>query len=251
MGRTLCDVIANTPDYALAGAVDSPERIAEVSLRMVGKCPVSDSLADLLDRAPKDSVIIDFTAPEVSVRSAHIAADKKFPLVIGTTGLSAEQLTTLEELAKSNRLFWSSNMSIGVNVLRKALPLISQALGPDYDVEIVEVHHKHKKDAPSGTALTLGKTLADAKGWNLEDVRASKRDGIIGERKDKEIGIQAVRGGDVVGIHTVYFLGPGERIELTHHAHSRENFARGALRAACWLVTQEPGKLYGVPDMLA
>ncbi|MBQ7608707.1 MAG: 4-hydroxy-tetrahydrodipicolinate reductase [Desulfovibrionaceae bacterium] len=251
MGRTLCDSILGQEDFELVGAIDSPERVAELSLRMVGKCPVSDSLADIVKRVPTDTVIIDFTAPAVSLKSAEIAAEAKLPLVIGTTGLSKEQLDKLESLAKTNRLFWSSNMSIGINAIRKILPDLVQTLGPDYDVEIVEMHHKHKKDSPSGTALTLGETVAKAKNWDLPSVRRSSRDGIIGERKEEEIGIQALRGGDVVGIHTVYFLGPGERIEVTHHAHSRENFARGALRAACWLKDQQPGKLYSVADMLA
>lgn len=251
MGRTLCDLILNTKDYTLAGAVDSPQSIADVSLRMVGKCPVSDNLADLLTRVPAESVLIDFTAPEVSLRSAQIAAEQHMPLVIGTTGLTSAQLDTLANLAKTNLLFWSSNMSIGINAIRKILPDLVKVLGPDYDVEIMELHHKHKKDSPSGTALTLGETVARAKDWDLNAVRRSSRDGIIGERKNEEIGIQALRGGDVVGVHTVYLLGPGERIEVSHHAHSRENFARGALRAACWLREQKPGTLYSVADMLA
>ena len=142
-------------------------------------------------------------------------------------------------------------MSIGISVIRKILPQLAAALGPDYDMEIVEIHHKHKKDAPSGTALTLAEGLAASRNWDAKDVRLSSRDGLIGERPQEQIGVQAVRGGDVVGVHTVYFLGQGERIELTHHAHSRENFARGALRAALWLPSQKPGKLYSMPDLLA
>ncbi len=251
MGRTLCDLIVENENFDLVGATDSSERVAELSLRMVGKCPVSDSLEEIVKRVPQDTVIIDFTAPLVSLKSAEIASSAKLPIVIGTTGFSQEQLNTLQSLAKTNKVFWSSNMSIGVNAIRKILPQLVQTLGPDYDVEIVEMHHKHKKDSPSGTALTLGQTVAEAKNWDLQSVRRSSRDGIIGERKKEEIGIQALRGGDVVGIHTVYFLGPGERVEITHHAHSRENFARGALRAACWIKDQKPGKLYSVADMLA
>ncbi|MBQ7456564.1 MAG: 4-hydroxy-tetrahydrodipicolinate reductase [Desulfovibrio sp.] len=251
MGRTLCDLIGQEPDLSLVGAVDTPEHVADVSLRMVGKCPVSDSLENLLARVPKESVIIDFTSPAVSMASARLACAKHFPLVIGTTGLTREQISELESLATTNPLFWSSNMSIGINAIRKILPDLAQALGADYDMEIMEIHHRHKKDSPSGTALTLGKTLAEARGWDIDKVRCSKRDGIIGERKDEEIGIQALRGGDVVGVHTVYFMGPGERIEITHHAHSRENFARGAIRAGIWLTEQKPGKLYSVADMLS
>ncbi|MCR5813666.1 MAG: 4-hydroxy-tetrahydrodipicolinate reductase [Desulfovibrio sp.] len=251
MGRTICDVAQNSPEYTLAGGVDSPARVAELSLRMVGKCPVSDNLQDLLGRVPANSVIIDFTAPEVSVASARVAAERGMALVIGTTGLSNAQLATLESLAAKTPLLWSSNMSIGINVMRKILPELAKALGPDYDMEIMEIHHKHKKDSPSGTALTLAEGLAKARDWNLSDVRCSSRDGLIGERPTEQIGVQALRGGDVVGVHTVYFMGAGERIEVTHHAHSRENFARGALRAAAWLAGQKPGKLYGVQDMLA
>ena len=141
-------------------------------------------------------------------------------------------------------------MSVGIAVLRQLLPDLVRALGEDYDIELVELHHNRKKDSPSGTALTLGECLAEARGWKLADVRQSGRDGIIGPRPKQEIGIQAVRGGDVVGVHTVYFMGPGERIEVSHHAHSRENFARGALRAAAWLAGQKAGRLYGMPDML-
>ena len=251
MGRTLCDVALNSSEYTLSGVVDSPSCVAEVSLRMVGKCPVSDNLEDLLKRVPEKSVIVDFTAPAVSLHSAEVAGKLGFPLVIGTTGFSAEQLDTLKKRAETQALFWSSNMSIGINVMRKVLPELARALGAEYDMEIVEIHHKHKKDSPSGTALTLGEGLAKARDWSLDQVRCSGRDGIIGERPEQQIGIQALRGGDVVGVHTVYFLGPGERIEISHHAHSRENFARGALKACAWLAQQKPGKLYGIPDLLA
>ena len=140
-------------------------------------------------------------------------------------------------------------MSIGVNVLLKVLPELTRALGEKYDIEMVELHHNRKKDSPSGTALRLGECLAEARGWDLDDVRCSARDGIIGERPKAQIGIQAIRGGDVVGVHTVYFMGPGERIEVTHQAHSRETFAQGALRAAAWLCGQQPGRLYGMQDI--
>ena len=250
MGRTICDVAQNSSEYVLVGGVDSPAHVAELSLRMVGKCPVSDNLPDLLTRVPEKSVIIDFTAPEVSLASARIAVERGMALVIGTTGLSSQQLEILQNLATKTPILWSSNMSIGINVMRKVLPELVKALGSDYDMEIMEIHHKHKKDSPSGTALTLAESLAKAKNWDLQNVRCSSRDGLIGERPQQQIGVQALRGGDVVGVHTVYFMGPGERIEVTHHAHSRENFARGALRAAAWLVDQKPGKLYGVQDML-
>jgi len=142
-------------------------------------------------------------------------------------------------------------MSVGVNVLLELLPKLTEKLGAQYDTEVMEIHHKFKKDAPSGTAERLAQALAQGKGWNLEQTACYSRHGMIGERTDREIGIQTLRGGDVVGLHTVYFFGPGERIEITHQAHSRENFANGALRAARWLVGQKPAKLYSMLDVLA
>ena len=183
------------------------------------------------------------------MHSAAVAAECGVPLVIGTTGLSAGQKEDLGRLAERTPLFWAPNMSIGVTVLARLLPQLTKALGEDYDADIVEIHHCRKKDAPSGTALRLGEAVAQARDWELEDVRCSARDGIIGPRPKRQIGIQAVRGGDVVGVHTVYFMGPGECIEVTHRAESRENFAGGALRAARWLVQQKPGRLYTMDDM--
>ena len=185
----------------------------------------------------------------MSLANARLAAEKGTPLVIGTTGFTPEQLQELGELAQRTPIFWSSNMSVGVNVLMKVLPALTKALGDKYDIEMVELHHNRKKDSPSGTALMLGECLAEARDWKLEDVRCSARDGIIGERPKAQIGIQAIRGGDVVGVHTVYFMGPGERIEVTHQAHSRETFAQGALRAAAWLATQKAGRLYRMQDI--
>jgi 4-hydroxy-tetrahydrodipicolinate reductase len=141
-------------------------------------------------------------------------------------------------------------MSIGVNVLLRILPDLVRMLGTDYDLEMTEIHHNKKKDSPSGTALALARCLADARKWKLDDVANYHREGLINERPHEEIGIQTLRGGDVTGVHTIYALGPGERIEITHHAHSRENYAQGALRAAAWLYNQKPGKLYSMLDVL-
>lgn len=212
-------------------------------------CLVSDDLDAVAAGCPKEAVIIDFSAPQSSVHSAQVAAARGLALVIGTTGLDEAQKAEIAECARKAPIFWSPNMSVGVAVLQKILPLLAKALGPDYDVDIMEVHHKRKKDAPSGTALRLGECIAEAKGWRLEDVRCSGRDGIIGPRPQEQIGVQALRGGDVVGVHTVFFMGPGEDIEVTHRAQSRENFARGALRAAQWLAGREAGRLYGMGDI--
>ena len=245
MGRTISHLAATEPGYSLAGMVDSKEHLGKLA---GAACPVADTLAALLPQAP-GAVVIDFTAPVVSLNSAKAVAAAGSALVIGTTGFSDAERAELEALAQRAPIFWSSNMSIGVNVLRKVLPELARALGEPYDIEIVELHHNRKKDSPSGTALTLGEGLAQARGWKLEDVRCSSRDGIIGARPKAQIGIQAVRGGDVVGVHTVYFMGPGERIEVSHHAHSRETFAQGALRAAAWLADKKPGRVFGMADM--
>ena len=156
----------------------------------------------------------------------------------------------LEEAARLTPIFWAPNMSVGLNSLLKVLPELCRKLGLDYDVEIMEIHHNKKADSPSGTALKLGECLAEARGKRLDDVRKSGRDGIIGARDKEEMGIMALRGGDVVGDHTVYFLGRGERIEVTHRVQSRETFASGAIRAAKWLAGQKPGRLFGMPDLL-
>jgi len=172
------------------------------------------------------------------------------PIVIGTTGLKPDQLAIVQEAATRVPILLAPNMSVGVNVLLKVLPMLVQMLGPAYDMEMMEIHHNRKKDAPSGTALKLAECMAQARGWVYDEVKKHSRDGIIGERQEKELGVMALRGGDVVGDHTAYFFGPGERIEVTHRAHSRENFAQGALRAAKWLVKREPERLYGIGDTL-
>lgn len=244
MGRMIRRLAEEDENFVLAGLVDREESFA--GLKNCG-IPAARNLEELAADA-SGAVAIDFTAPEASMGTARTAAAHGIPLVIGTTGFSEAQKNELRDLARQTPLFWSANMSVGVNVLLRLLPELARALGPAYDMEMVEIHHGRKKDAPSGTALALGERLAEARGWSLPDVRCSARDGMIGARPHAEIGIQAVRGGDVVGVHTVYFLGPGERIEVTHQAHSRENFAGGALRAARWLATRAPGRLYSMED---
>lgn len=244
MGRAIRHLAEEEGGFVIAGLVDRAESLAALQ---AGAIPVSSSLEALAPQAA-GAVAIDFTAPVASMETARMAAKCGVPLVIGTTGFSEAQKDVLRELAQKTPLFWSANMSVGVNVLMRLLPELARALGPAYDMEMVEIHHGRKKDAPSGTALALGEKLAEARGWDLEKVRCSARDGIIGERPEREIGIQALRGGDVVGVHSIYFLGPGERIEVTHEAHSRENFAGGALRAARWLAGRTPGRLYSMED---
>jgi 4-hydroxy-tetrahydrodipicolinate reductase len=194
-------------------------------------------------------VLIDFTRPEATNTYLHQCVAAKRPMVIGTTGLSEEDLGLVAQAAKSIPIVYAPNFSVGVNLL---LGLVAQAAKvlKDYDIEIIEAHHRHKVDAPSGTALRLGQAAADALGRSLEDCAVYGREGITGERPRQEIGFATVRGGDVVGDHTVLFAGLGERVELTHKASSRLTFAQGAVRAAHW-VRQQPAGLYDMLDVLS
>ncbi|WP_028571900.1 4-hydroxy-tetrahydrodipicolinate reductase [Desulfonatronum lacustre] len=246
MGATLARLAREDSELTLAGVVERPGH--EQGLEAHG-CVHGDSLEQVLDGLG-DAVVIDFTAPEASVVTAKTVAKTGHRAVIGTTGMTREQTEELREAAKAAPVLWAPNMSVGVNVLLRILPQLVALLGPAYDLELMEIHHKAKKDAPSGTAVKLAQCLAEAKGWEYDTVKQCCREGIIGARPAEEIGVQTLRGGDVVGDHTVYFFGPGERIEITHRAHSRETFAQGALRAAKWLSGQQPGKLYAIADML-
>ncbi|MBD5641818.1 MAG: 4-hydroxy-tetrahydrodipicolinate reductase [Desulfovibrio sp.] len=247
MGKTICNLASAEPGFELAGAVDRSDALAGLESLDV---PVSHKLEAILN-GRRDVVAIDFTSPQATLENLAAATEYDCPVVIGTTGFSEAQKRELEQYAEKIPCLWSANMSIGVNVLMRLLPGLASALGPAYDIEMSEIHHRHKKDAPSGTALMLGEALAKSRGWDLAETRISCRDGLIGARPEKQIGIQAIRGGDVVGIHTVYFLGPGETIELRHQAESRENFGQGALRAAKWLSGQKPGRLYSMQDVIA
>lgn len=246
MGATLVRMIQSALDLELAAVVER-----EMHLRAVERldCPCGTDVSAILGQMKEKAVIVDFTAPSASLATASAARDAGVPIVIGTTGFSLDERKVLEEIAQSIPVFWSPNMSVGVNVLLKILPELTKLLGEDYDLEMMEIHHNKKKDAPSGTAVRLAECLAGARGWSLEETACYHREGITGERPEKEIGIQTLRGGDVVGVHTVYFMGPGERIELTHQAHSRENFASGALRAVRWLHERSAGKLYSMQDI--
>lgn len=246
MGATLAGLALDDPAFRLAGVVERPQS-ADALKRY--DCVRGVEMEDVFAKCP-GAVVIDFTAPESSLKVANLATRLGNPAVIGTTGFTAAQVKELEAAAVHGQIFWAPNMSVGVNALVQVLPKLVEALGPAYDLEIMEIHHNKKADSPSGTALKLGQAVAAARGQNLDDVKKCSREGIIGARTQSEIGIVAVRGGDVVGDHTVYFLGPGERIEVTHRAHSRETFARGALRAARWIGGQKPGKLHSMSDML-
>lgn len=207
---------------------------------------ISEGLESVIGQG---DVIIDFTFHEATMEFARIAAEHNTAMVIGTTGLQPSELDELHQLASAFPCVQAPNMSICVNVLFKLVKKTAAILGNDYDIEIVEAHHKHKKDAPSGTALKLGEMAAQGVGRDLADVGVYERNGIIGERSQGEIGIQTIRAADIVGEHTVYFAGPGERIELIHKAHSRDHFAKGATKAAAWIVGKKPG-VYSMFDVL-
>ena len=246
MGSIIAGLVLEDPAMELAGVVERSDRLHGLEKF---NCPIADDLSDMLSRTG-ECTVIDFTSPETSIEVAAACARNRSAAVMGTTGFSPAQLDRLEKLAAETPLFWAPNMSVGINVLLRLLPDLVKLLGEKYDLEIMEAHHKFKKDAPSGTALKLAQVLAQARGLDLEANGVFSRKGIIGEREDTEIGIQTLRGGDVVGDHTVYFFGPGERIELTHRAHSRATFAQGAIRAARWMLGKKPGRLYTMADML-
>lgn len=194
-------------------------------------------------------VCIDVSSPEGTLRALAECQARKIPLVIGTTGLSEEVFTAIEDASKEIAVLQSANMSVGVNLLARLVELVSKALGAGFDIEIIEAHHKKKKDSPSGTALLLGNAAAKGRGLSLLSAVKHGRQGLIGERPPNEIGMHAIRGGSVVGDHQVLFLGEGERISLGHMAESRAVFAQGALRAARWLVGKAPGR-YTMADVL-
>ena len=199
-----------------------------------------------LDELLACAVAIDFTMPAASAAFAREAAKRNLPLVIGTTGLSEDQEDAVRKASQAIPIVYAANMSIGVTVLAALVEQAAKLLANDYDIEIAEMHHRHKADAPSGTALLLGRAAAAGRSVDLETVRADHRNG---KRLAGEIGFASLRGGDVAGDHTVYFAGDGERLELTHRASSRSVFAQGALRAAEWVIAQKPG-LYGMRDVL-
>ncbi len=253
MGRMIIKVIAETPTCELVAAIERPQsaELGQDAGVLAGLPPshvvVSKDLDEAMGRA---DVLIDFTAPSATAWTVSRAAERgEIAMVIGTTGLGEAELKAVEKASEKIPIVLSANMSLGVNVLFGLLAQAAKALGPAYDVEIVELHHRLKKDSPSGTAMAMAHVLADALERDLGKVAKYGREGQVGARTQKEIGVLAVRGGDIVGEHTAYFCGLGERLELTHRASSRETFARGAVRAAEWLRDRDPG-LYDMQDVL-
>jgi len=220
------------------------ERISDIEV--VGQIDAGDDIRKIIESA---DVVIDFSFHEATANFAEECARHKKALVIGTTGHSEGQRAQILKLKTQIPIVWSSNYSTGVNTLFWLTRKAAEILGPEFDLEVVEMHHRLKKDAPSGTARTLAEILADVRQQQLVQVIRHGREGLVGERTDAEIGMHSIRGGDVVGDHTVIFATNGERVELTHKASSRETFANGALRAAQWVVKQKPG-IYDMQDVL-
>ncbi len=245
MGQTLALLVADSPDLALVGLLERAE--SDAIGNVVGDCIVtSDARAGLTGA----QVAVDFSAPAATVALAAAAAELGVGLVIGTTGLNAEQETALREAAKKIPVVYSGNYSLGVNVLATLVERAAAALPPElFDLEVFETHHGAKVDAPSGTALLLGRAGAAGRGQDLDDVMVPSRHGRTGAREKGAIGFSVARGGDVPGDHTVFFFGPQERLELTHRAGNRMIFARGALHAARWTAGKPPG-LYDMRDVL-
>jgi 4-hydroxy-tetrahydrodipicolinate reductase len=252
MGGAVVRAISQTGGVQLAAAIDKPgsARLGKDAGEISGAGHMGVEVDDRIEPQLKpNTIIIDFTNPEASLGYIRAAAKKVTPIVIATTGFNSKELAEIQRLSRRTPTLLSANTSLGVNVLISLLGKAAKMLGDDYDVEIIEAHHRFKKDAPSGTALALGRSVANALRRDLDEIGINGRKGIVGERPKKEIALLSVRAGDIVGEHTVIFGGIGERLEFIHRAHSRDTFARGAIRAAQWLAKQKPD-LYGMQDVL-
>ena len=252
MGGRIITLVTEAAGLEVAGAVEMADhaKLGDDAGYVAGCGDLGVAITDSLEQALADAdVLIDFTWPEVTLANAEVCARLGKAMVVGTTGLNPEQREVIARVAQSTPVVFAPNMSVGVNVCFKLLKDMAQTLGEGFDVEIVELHHNKKKDSPSGTAVRMGEIVADALDRDYNQVANYHREGMCGERTSEEIGMQTVRGGDIVGEHTVYFIGMGERIELTHRAMSRDMFARGAVRAAGWLAGKNAG-LYDMQDVL-
>jgi len=253
MGRMVVKTIQETPGLKVVGALERAGASAlgqDVGTLAGLPSPLGVTITDdALSLMMGADGIVDFSSPTASVELAALAAQARIAHVIGTTGLSSEDLGKIAAAARHAPIVRSGNMSLGVNLLAGLVRAAARALGPEFDVEIVEMHHRMKLDAPSGTALMLGEAAAEGRGIELSDHSARGRDGITGARKLGDIGFASLRGGTVIGEHSVIFAGEGERIVLTHHAEDRSLFARGAVKAALWAHNRKPG-LYSMGDVL-
>jgi len=251
MGRMLIEAVASTDDCVLSGALDVPSSpaLGQDASAFLGRPSGVAITADLAKGLAGARVLIDFTRPEGTL--AHLAACREHGVaaVIGTTGFSDAQKAEIAEHARHIGIMMAPNMSVGVNVVMKLLDMAARALNQGYDIEIIEAHHRHKVDAPSGTALKMGEVVAGALGRDLNDCAVYGREGVTGERDPSTIGFATVRGGDIIGDHTVLFAGTGERIEISHKSSSRATYAQGSLRAARFLASRGPG-LFDMNDVL-
>lgn len=251
MGQMLIDAIRSTDDCALTGALDmtSSAAVGQDAGAQSGK-PVGVAItSDLRAGLQSSAVLIDFTRPEGTLAHLQVCRELGVAAVIGTTGFTEEQKAEIAAVAKHIPIVMAPNMSVGVNVTLKLLEMAAKALSTGYDIEIVEAHHRHKVDAPSGTALKMGEVIASALGRDLKDCAVYAREGVTGERDPSSIGFATIRGGDIVGDHTVLFAGIGERIEVSHKSSSRATYAQGSLRAVRFLAGK-PAGLYDMFDVL-
>ncbi len=252
MGKRICTLMENDDELELYGALEA-KNSKYIGSDIGAVCGIGEKHIEVTDKLNDiigdGEVLIDFSTPSSTLSNLRAAAENKKAMVIGTTGFSDDEIAEIKKLSVRIPIVLAPNMSLGVNILFKLVEDVARILKDDYDIEIVEMHHRFKKDAPSGTALKLAEHAANGLNENLNDIAVYGRQGIIGERSKKEIGIMSLRGGDVVGDHSVIFAGLGERLELTHKATSRDTFALGALRAAKWVIDKVPG-FYNMQDVL-
>lgn len=252
MGRCLIQAVEQTEGLVLSAAIDRADSslIGADAGELAGVAKVGIAISSDVEAATASSdVIIDFTLPEVTMDLLPHCVANQCHLVIGTTGFTTEQKQDIDTAAQQISMVLAPNMSVGVNLSLKLLDIAARVLGDDVDIEIIEAHHRHKVDAPSGTALRMGEVVADALGRDLKTCAVYGREGRTGERDRNTIGFATVRAGDIVGDHTVMFAGEGERVEITHKASSRMTFALGAMRASSWLMSHQSG-LYDMQDVL-
>ena len=252
MGRNLIQASLESSHCQLGAAIEheSSPLINRDAGEMIGISALNVSLVSQLDSVTDDfQTLIDFTRPEVTLQNLETCIANGKSIVIGTTGFSEQQKQQIKQASDSIAIMFAPNMSVGVNLCFKLLDIAALVLGDDVDIEIIEAHHRHKVDAPSGTALRMGEIVADALGRNLDECAVYGREGVTGERDRKTIGFETIRAGDIVGDHTVMFAGIGECVEITHKASSRMTFANGAIRAALWLEDKDTG-LYDMQDVL-
>ena len=251
MGRMLIEAIQNAPDARLAGALDIPgsPALGADATAYLGVTSGIVITPDQHEGLKNAKYLIDFTRPEGTLAHLRVCRELGVNMIIGTTGFTAEQKAEIDDAARDIAIVMAPNMAVGVNVVFKLLAQAAKALKEGYDIEIIEAHHRYKVDAPSGTALKMGEVVAEAVGRDLKDCAVYGREGVTGERDPSTIGFATIRGGDVVGDHTVLFAGIGERIEITHKSSSRATYAQGSLRAVRFLANQPHG-LFGMDDVL-